>query len=167
MGTLIWRADSNKSEQEESNRRLQSFFVQLDDIRPRGHRGKRFHGDAALGRDLSKPSGKPLASGVVFRSAGQDALIPLPNLILAHAAAGRSHPRENLFIGSTVQNSALQIFALEVQEVEQVFVESDGEIIVILNLPRVTQANFVDDPRQMGEPAEPNFWASWIMHGRL
>ena len=120
-------------------------------------RRKRRNQYAALRGDALKAPLESLASGIIFWTGRQKALAPLRDLLLGWFSAIGPHPDKRFLIRSTGQHPLLERFLIELQKIDQILIEPDRDVVVILNLAHIPQANLVDKPTQVGNVTEQSF----------
>jgi len=67
---------------------------------------------------------------------------------------GMSNPAQDFRIGSPVSQPLLERRLVELEEVEKIAIEANGQIGIVLNLAGMTESNLVDDSFKMGDVSQ-------------
>lgn len=76
---------------------------------------------------------------------------------------GMSNPAQDFRIGSPVSQPLLERRLVELEEVEKIAIEANGQIGIVLNLAGMTESNLVDDSFKMGDVSQSGFRTPWIL----
>lgn len=71
-------------------------------------------------------------------------------------------PGEQFFITSTGQHPLLKRLSFYPEELDEILIEAYCDVVVILNLARMAEANLIDESPQMGNAAKESLGAARI-----
>lgn len=84
-------------------------------------------------------------------------MVPLLGLFGCPWLALCTDPSQEVLVGAAGQYSSLESLGIDPQEFDQMFVEPDGDVVVVLNEACVSHPNLVDEPGKMRDAAKKEF----------
>ena len=118
---------------------------------------------ASFRRHLLQPALKPFLAFFVLRLRRQEQTRPLIDLLPSMRFAVRHDPGVQFLIRSAGQYLCLKYLRVDPQKVDEIFIEPNGEVIVILNPAGMPEPDLVDHPSEVGNAAEERFRATRIL----